>query len=106
MGVVVFTKVRGLAKSESPRTELNQFNLSQFIFLFFRCNMYVGLGYTLVARNVENQSDRKDLLSKAEYHYKAALGAKYLSFFSSHYLKTREKYILVLLSFVYFLQYS
>ena len=55
--------------------------------------MYVGLGYTLVARNVENQSDRKDLLSKAEYHYKAALGAKYLSFFSSRSLKTREKYI-------------
>ena len=50
-------------------------NLSTGVYLLsiFRCNMYVGLGYTLVARNVENQSDRKDLLSKAEYHYKAGI---------------------------------
>ena len=35
--------------------------------------MYVGLGYTLVARNVENQNDRRDLLVKAEHHYKVAI---------------------------------
>ena len=35
--------------------------------------MYVGLGYSLVARNVENQTDRKELLGKAEHHYKVAI---------------------------------
>ena len=37
-----------------------------------RCNVFVGLGYSLVARNSENQVDRRELLNKAEHHYKAA----------------------------------
>jgi len=57
--------------------------------------MYVGLGYTLVARNVENQSDRKDLLSKAEYHYKAALDLDHYDhlcqyYIALHYAETRR----------------
>ena len=40
---------------------------------FLRCNLYVGLGYFLVAKNIENQAERKDLLKKAEQHYKLAL---------------------------------
>ena len=38
-----------------------------------RCNLFVGLGYTLVARNVENQMERKTLLNKAEHYYQVAL---------------------------------
>ena len=38
-----------------------------------RCNLFVGLGYSLVARNVENQMERKTLLNKAEHHYQVAL---------------------------------
>ena len=77
--------------------------LSVFIFLanifilfsIFRCNMYVGLGYSLVARNVENQNDRKELLSKAEHHYKAAFeldGNDHLSLYYTalHYAETRR----------------
>ena len=57
--------------------------------------MYVGLGYTLVARNVENQTDRKDLLSKAEHHYKAAFELDRYDhlcqyYIALHYAETRR----------------
>jgi tetratricopeptide (TPR) repeat protein len=64
-------------------------------YFLFRCNVFVGLGYTLVARNEVNQSERQQLLSKAEHHYKAALkldsfdyiGEFYLAM---HYAETRR----------------
>lgn len=39
----------------------------------FRCNVFVGLGYALMARNVENQGERRSYLNKAEHHYNVAL---------------------------------
>lgn len=60
-----------------------------------RCNIYAGLGYSLLVRNIENQSERKDLLGKAEHHYQAGVNmdpddplAEY--YLALHYSETRR----------------
>ncbi len=48
--------------------------------------MFVGLGHSLVARNVENQTERMDVLNKAEHHYKAALSMDPLDHIAAYYM--------------------